>query len=412
MPDDRLSVRDRGGDLNRLTPEVRTLAKPSAIPLIGARGVVQRSPALIATFRQARQEGWTPERLAGAITPDLEQALECEPELSVEVAQYLADEYFQLGDAVLICDRVTGKAIARFTDADMYQPPDIRRESGNLATPLVRLNPNLEGFLVSYIFEQERDAKVRSEILATLPHTTFLSNLDDDPRVRAVTRAGRLAIAESVREALPNVLEGVQGAARAFLGYFEVVTEFARGRQYLGHPLPRRTAEVRSRQNIVDPKAMNLRFSWEAAIRARCGVGFVREMAAQLVHEAPSNIRGDLQMRVDLPLLTPERVEGRPFWTGDPGTLRAIQMMGYGDLPRGFQTFPCLPGVQGAVGFIGSPPVGTIIVHPGTTSFETREVHLRWETLARMEYTMYVDRSHVSFLHVSGIPIEATAEIL
>jgi hypothetical protein len=97
----------------------------------------------------------------------------------VEVAQYLADEYFQLGDAVLICDRTTGKAIARISDADMYQPPDQVRESGNLAKPLPRLNPNLEGFLVSYIFEQERDRQLRADILATLPGTEFLAEHGD-----------------------------------------------------------------------------------------------------------------------------------------------------------------------------------------------------------------------------------------
>jgi hypothetical protein len=397
-------------ELARLTPEVRTLAKPLSTPLIGARGVVHRSPTLKALFQQSRAEGWTPERLAGAITPELEHALECEPEAAVEVAQYLADEYAQLGDAVLICDRTTGKAIARISDADMYQPPDQRREDGHLVKPLARLNPNLEGFLVSYIFEQERDRTMRSEILARLPRTQFLT-ADIDPRLGAITRAGRLGIAQDVRAALPDVLERVQGAGRAFLDYFTHVAEPPKGLDVL----PRRTAEAKGRQNIVDPKAMNLRFSWEATIKARTGAGWVREMGAHLVNEARTRIRPDLQRTVAHPLLSQEHVDGLPFWAGDPATLRAIQTLpGRGPTWVPLSVFPCLPTDQGAVGFNGIVlgPVGAIIIHPESYEFVTREVHGRWEMLAKMDYTLCVNWDKVTFLHVTDIPIEAIAEIL
>jgi hypothetical protein len=410
MPDKLATV--GGGGLSRvLTPEVRTLAKPSPTPLIGARGVVHRTPALKAVFEQAKREGWTPEQLAGAITPDLETALDCSPEQSVEAAQYLADEYFQLGDAVLLCDRTTGKAIARISDADMYQPPPQRRHgSTELAPSLPRLNPNLEGFLVSYIFEQERDAQVRREALAALPQSAFLADSGDDPRVRAVTRAGRLGIAENVRAALPDVLEAVQGSARVFLGYFELVTEAP---PHLT-ALPRQTAESTGRVNIVDPKAMNARFSWEATIRARTGVGWVREMATHLVNDAQKYIRHDLQASVPLDLLTHEHIDGRPFWTGDPATIRALSMV---PRPPGivpFTGFPC-PTNGGVLGLSGPGlgfHIGAIQIHPDTYEFSTREVHLRWEMIARMEYTLYVNWDYVQFLQVTDIPIHARAEIV
>lgn len=389
----------RPGELARLTSEVRTLAKPHAEPLIGARGVVHRSPTLKAQFQQARVEGWTPEQLAGAITPELERALDCEPEAAVEVAQYLADEFFQMGEAVLVCDRTTGKAIARISDADMYQPPPVRRESGDLVQPLPRLNPNLEGFLVSYIFEQERDRQVHDQILARLPRTAFLT-ADLDPRVRAVTRAGRVAIAQAVRESLPDVLEAVGGSARAFLGHFDVVTDPPEGLT----ALPRRTAEANARQNIADPKAMNTRFSWETTIRARTGVGFVREMAAHLVDQARTHALD--RQTVAYPLLTEEHLTGRPLWTANPETARAIQAV-HG--PR--TVFPCLSDVGGAVGFSGITR-GAILIHPGTYEFHTREVHLRWEMRATMEYTLYVNWDQLRFLEVTDIPVEAIAEIL
>lgn len=403
-----------GGELApRFTTEVQTLAKPSATPLIGARGVVHRSTTLQDTFKKAKAESWSPERLAGAITPELEQALDCEPEAAIEVAQYLADEYFQLGDAVLLCDRTTGRAIARISDNDFYQPPAIAREGGSLVHPPPRLNPNLEGFIVSYVFEEARDAQLRAEITARLPRTEFLTT-DLDPRPRALTRAGRVGIAQDVREALPDVLATVQGSARTFLDCFDHVSEPPPSFD----PLPRRSATARGRQNIVDRKAMNLRFSWEATIKARTGVGWVREMAAQVVNEARMRIRPDLRLTVAHPLLTREHVQGCRFWFGDPATLRALQTI---PAPAGmvpptwslFTVLPCLPDFQGAVG-INAPwqRVGAVTVHPEGYDFQTREIHGRWEMNARMEYTLYIDWDRVRYIHVTDIPVEAVAEIL
>jgi hypothetical protein len=400
-------------DLARLqAPEVRSLAKPEADPLIAARGVVHRSDTLKAAFQQARSERWTPEQLAGAITPELEQALDCQPEAAVEVAQYLADEFFQIGDAVLVIDRNTGKAIARATDADMYQPSPVRREDGHLAPQLPRLNPNLEGFLVSYIFEAERDAQVRDELAARLPRSVFLTP-ELDPRLRAVTRAGRAQIAENVRTALPDVLDAVQGSARAFLSCFDLVTEPPPNLD----ALPRQTATASGRQNIVDAKAMNPRFSWDALIRARTGAGWVREMAAHLVNQAQEHAHPGRRSTVAFSLLDEEHIDGWPFWVGEPQTLRAIQQA----VPENAEfpiIFPCLPAHTEAVGIM--PPLvgaGAIIVHPGTYAFSTREIHGRWEMQARMEYTLYVDWSRIRYLHVTDIPVtdipaQGIAEIL
>jgi hypothetical protein len=407
--------------LTRFTPEVRTLAKPSAGPLVAARGVVQRSPALRDLMHQAKVGGMSPDHLAGLMVPELERQLECEPEAAVEVAQYLADEFFQLGDAVLICDRATGKAIARVTDEDMYQPPRQERMSGRMADPLPRLNPNLEGFLVSYIFEEARDRELVAAIQARLPSTGFLQGIGD-PRLRPLTRGGRVGIAQDIRDALPTVLEAVQGACRTFLGYFVVdhhgghnealdVGEFS--------ALPRRTAEARGRQNVVDPKAMNLRFSWEATLRARTGTAWAREMASHLVEQARTHVPAHMNRGVvTYPLLTSEHVSGIPFWTGDAAACLAIQRI----VSEGVRVsahvqptvLPC-PSEQGCVGFqeravVG--PVGYIVIHPEAYSFETREAHGRWEMNAKMDYTIYVAWNRVTYLRVTDIPVEAVAEIL
>jgi hypothetical protein len=155
---------------------------------------------------------------------------------------------------------------------------------------------------------------------------------------------------------------------------------------------------------------MNLRFSWEATIKARTGAGWVREMAAHLVTEARRQIRPDLQLTVALPLLTADHLEGITFWAGDAATCIAIRRT-YARDQEVPPFFPCenAPGVVGWSMVTG--PVGAVIVHPEGYEFSTREAHLRWEMTARMEYTLCVDWDRVRFLRVTDIPVEATAEI-
>ena len=142
------------------------------------------------------------------------------------------------------------------------------------------------------------------------------------------------------------------------------------------------------------------------------GGGWVREMGTHLVNEAQKYIRHDLQGTVPLPLLSYEHIEGHPFWVGDPDTIRAMSLLPRppGHVPMG--TFPC-PTHQGVLGLpVTGSPIGAILIHPDTYEFSTREVHLRWEMIARMEYTIYVNWDYVRFLHVTDIPIEARVEIV
>src|SRR5262249_48618351 len=104
-------------------PPVTTLAKPKADQLVASRFIVQRSARAAAAFLENKDRG--AEAITEAIIPLLQEELEGSPAEVAEVARFLADEYVQIGDAVLVIDRETGRAIARITDEDMWQPPDV-----------------------------------------------------------------------------------------------------------------------------------------------------------------------------------------------------------------------------------------------------------------------------------------------
>ena len=162
---------------------------------------------------------------------------------------------------------------------------------------------------------------------------------------------------------------------------------------------------------------MNLRFSWEATIKARTGAAWVREMATHVVNESRTRVRPNQRLTVTHPLLTREHTKGCYFWIGDPATLRALQTA---PTPEGqlalalISIFPCVPEFQGAMGFPSEADgtIGAIVVHPEAYDFQTREIHGRWEMVAKMEYTLYIDWDRVRYIHVSDIPVEAIGEIL
>ena len=119
MADNKLTIADQSAGLEPEIPQVQTLARPVAASLLAARHEAQRNPVLQKLVCQARKEKWSATQLAEAITPELTARLEDTPEQIAQVAQYLADEYSQIGDALLIVSNVTGKAIARITDKDI-----------------------------------------------------------------------------------------------------------------------------------------------------------------------------------------------------------------------------------------------------------------------------------------------------
>lgn len=373
-----------------MVPEIRTLARPVSGPLLAARGVVQRSDLLRAAFEQARRDGQTPDQLAGAITPELERVLDCPPEEAVQVAQYLADEYFQIGDSILVIDRATGLAIARLTEQDIWQPPDVPRESGGMARPLPRIRPDLEGALISYHFDRAKEQVTLAKVQERFPGTLALQD-EGNPRLRVVTRGGRHDMTEGLKDRLPTLLGAVQGAPRAFLDHFDIREQAPEG--LTAYPMA--TAVARSQQSIADPLTFNLRYDWTAALGARIGTAWVREIAARVASMATP------RQTLSYNDLRQETVDPADFWVIPPDGFAAF-------MPFMKAMLPVINAEP--TGLIGK--VGCIVVRPGSHQLNAREVFARWEIVATMDYTLYLDTTKLLGLTVQDIPLEALAEII
>lgn len=380
-------------DLALVAPEVRTLARPTSGPLLAARGVIQRNPAIRETFERARTEKMTPEQLAGLITPALEVELEADPSEIIPVAQYLADEFFQLGDAVLVIDRQTGRALARITEEDIWQPPDVPREGGTMATPLLRLRPDLQGFLVSHFFDQAKDARTIERVRERYPQTLALRD-EGDPRLRAVTRTGRANMVDELRARLPTLLGTMRGASGGFLSHFRITDTAPTGGEF--REIPPSRAVARSQQGIIDPLTFNLRHDRLMALGARIGTAWTREIAKRVAACAePRNqfIRADDLCR--------EVLEPADFWVVPPNAHTTF-------LPFCPDLLP-VEGVEPS-GLIGT--VGHIVIGSEGYAVQGREYFGRWDVVATLDYTLYLDFSRLVGIHVTDISEEFLAEIV
>jgi len=375
---------DQDKALTVLAPEVRTLARPASGPLLAARGVVQRSGVIQDTFARAKAEGWDAERLAEAIEGPLGGTLSGTPEDVRQAALYLAAEYLQFGDTLLLVSRETGRAIARITDDDIWQPPMVPRESGGMAKPLPRLRPELEGFLYQYVHDHDREARLTADLVVRTRQTAFLA-AEGDRRLFVSTKQGRRAIEHEIQVRGETVLEGATGIIRDFLSHFSGVSEGTA-------PGFASIAMARTRMEISDLVAVNYRFDHATGQYTNLINEWVREIARGVGIEAHrQNSQGSVRY-ADLQL---EHLLGAAFWVTDPSISAAFcRIPGVSVLN--------VPGVR-PFGFMGNP-VGSLAHEPGSLKIEGREMLGHWDIMGRFSYTLHLDWSKIVALDITDAP--------
>lgn len=400
-------VKGSSSDLaSKLEPEVKTLARPATDSLLQARADVQRDPELQALFRGFR-EHWlsvgfeVPEqktdaiealadqiasRLAGLWGGDFTEAL--------EAARYLADEYAQLGEGILIVSSQTGRVIAKLDEKDLYQPAPVPRESGELAIPLPRIEPGLEAMIVSWVFEKGREERIHA-ILVERANQTALLREEGDRRLWIATRKGRAALAHSLSEDHPlTLLSRSGGTAGAFLRHFDLTLEPPPEGQHQFYRL-----ETIMALRVHDPLTTNLLYDRLGSMRGAVAQGWVRDLGRQIAEDAHRRV--PIPRMIQAEEITKSMVQTSETWVADPDVMLAFLKVGRG--------MPILP-VNGAptIGLKGK--LGTIVV-PETFEVQNREVFGRWEVLATLNVHVYIsDWTPITVAVIQGLAI--TAQVL
>jgi hypothetical protein len=381
-----------------LIPEVRTLACPASGDLLAARQEIQRNPALQQLFRRARDEKQDSSRFASDLAEVLFDHVEGNNAEIQAAAAYLADEYLQLGDGMLIISSTTGRAIYKVTEEDIWQPPDVPRESGGMSTPLRRLRPALEGFLVQWVFDEARETNVLRDTYRRLAAKG--THVEDDPRFLPITKRGRKTIVEDIREQLPSLIPNrVRGNMGAFLARFELRDTDPEESKLT--PLVRSIGVASGRSNIADPTTINLNFHQTTAITARIAAQWVAEIARTLSVVAQGRNSKKISYLDPVFAIPLEGYSEDSFWLASPHQKDVIRSQ-FGPLQQRAFIMPVEGGNLTEI----EGPAGVIVIHPDSFTIEAREVHDRWDVVATFEYTLWVDWRHVKGMMLTDLPVE------
>ncbi len=370
-----------------LAPEVRTLARPGSGPLLAARGVSQRLDAARAAYLRAREEGWTGTQLGEALFPIFREQIEGSEDEVRAAALYLADEYLQIGDAMLLVDHVTGRAVARITEADIWQPPDVPREHGGMATPLPRIRPDLEAFLYQHVHKRAHEVEIQAQLAARGKQTAFLAT-EGDRRFQISSRAGRNQITESLQALDNSILESAIGTTRQFFQFFE-----SRAQTWLEATLSG-TLMARTRMSLTDFLAINYRYNHAGSRHLSLVQDWARELARTVGRLSHQEIR---PRSVAFEDLTAEHLQGACFWIVAP------------EMAAAFYRFPgvsvfTIEGVS-PVGFLAET-VGAFEIRPGSLEVQDREMIDWWEILGQFDYTLSLDHAQIVTLDVTDCPVQ------
>jgi hypothetical protein len=350
-------------------PNVTSLASPKSKQLLGARFEVQRNRALRSIFEkyagQSGEEAST--NLARELLEPLTELQEGSVEDLQEVARYLADEYLQIGDKVLLIDRETGKAIATLTEEDIWQPPDVPRESGRMVKPLPRINPKVEALVISWKFEKKREEILLRDLSSRLAQTDEDKALGDR-RLLATTRKGRSFIVDELRTALPSLIPTfVSGGLRRFIDLLSLEGDTTGMTSYLSFQ-----SFARVKLGLQDAKARNLLFNIAGSHRSTIAAQWARDIALTV-----SSLMHDLK-----PAVAQSSRDKLPsgIWVASPEESMVLRR----GMHTGITTIP----IEGVPVTRFNGVVGRLDVR--NTSLASREIHDRWEIVAQLDYDLHL----------------------
>lgn len=378
-PDDKLAVADSSALAQRMDPRVRTAAAPTVEDLLQARARISSDAGSVqALFARALMEDLDDEWLVTELAQVLGQR---------ESAQYLVDEYRQLGEGVHLVSPETGRVVITLSEEDLWQPSPVPRESGQLATPLTQIRPDLGAFITTWTFDRAFEKKVVVE-LAKRGHQTELLAWEGDPRLLVATRAGRQRIVRALGQLQPEaLLRACGGTSAALLKCFELVAD-----------QPDQTAFVQasissqSALNTHDQTTVNLQHNESARLQGVLTQGWVREVARHLV-DLTSQGASELALRD----ITQAILRQAEVWVAPPEAMVWL---------RRADSRAAIVPVQGIQHLLGVRSGAGVLVVPETFAIRGRELSDRWETATKLDYAIRVNTTAVTSYKLSGMEFQ------
>jgi len=374
----------------RIDPQVLSKATPDVGDLLQARADLNSDKALQGLFDDALEhdDEWLVTNLTSGLLAKWEG--HGGDGAAREAAQYLVDEYRQLGEGIHLVNTETGKVAITLTDADIIQPAPVPREGGGMATPLKQIRPDLAAFVTTWTFDRAHEQQVVDK-LAARGHQTALLREEGDPRLLVATREGRKHIVASLAQFKPeDLLRALGGTSAVFLRHFELTDKELEGEVIAGKVLSQTT------MGIQDQTTVNLHHNRPATMRGALTQGWVREVARRLVSEA---VERRAVLTVQPPELTRELLSVASFWIAPPEAMVWVR--------RAYPQATVLPvdRLQHMVG-LTKAQVGSLSVPP-EFGLGSRELFGRWETKTELTFSMIVDWDAVSVLGLDGLEYQA-----
>lgn len=374
-PDDLTKADATSKLAKRLEPKVVSLAEPEKDWLLQARADLNSDPALQKILYEGRTGD--PKKVVSLLAVKLNAKWGGDYWFeSQDVAQYLLDEFLQLGEGVHLVSKETGKVYVTLDENDIYQPNLVPREGGGMAQPMKQIRPDIASLLTTWSFERSREEKL-VEALAARGHQTDLLKEDGDPRLLVASRAGRKRMVAALATFEPKaLLEVCGGTSGAFLRHFDLQTSDPE--DTAGLTLVEGVVASNSKLGIHDISTTNLQFNVASSLRGTLVQGWVREMARLLSFEAPKAQKGQTVLAAEL---TKEHLGDTPLWVAPPDRLRQLKRLEPKVLVMPVENAQLL-GVRDNAG---------VVVVPTEFHLSSHELFDRWETHASLKIRLWVN---------------------
>lgn len=388
-------------DLTTLTPQQQALSRK-----VNVRVLSRANPdsGLLRRVRERIQQDSNLSNLfvnrnvdVGELTKQLTENLPLDDGIG-EAAQYLADEYAQLGDGILMISSETGRAIAKLTEEDFYQPAPVPREDGRMVDRPPTVKPEVESFISMWRFEDQLEQMVRERILSRITQTEGLRE-DGDPRLLAISRGGRRELAGRIEQAIPTLFKTPKGIVEDFLQYFPIGT---RPEQDFGYEMVRVHPSSLHRKPIQDPLAINLKYDPLTATTAVIATSWVRCLASailsnQSLHPLLVSIKDSVRDR-----RKNDRTGG--LWVAEPNLAVALQKHGCRTLS--------VPGPEHLALYVNEP-AGILELPLLEFGVHSREMHGRWTIETVTEATLWLNLAAISAFRIEDVETSgASVEVL